>query len=163
MVLHTAPSTTEATVNPLKLIWNKHYGVLSQPQDDAEVLQGLVGCILESLTEVDATSRIKLENILVRIGEPAIPLFVEGLKAEATVVRSVCFMVLVRIGQPAVKAIQSFYKAVQFQEEYRWVADLLLQELNMQFPSTATAATTQKSVQYTTPVAVKTMLNLVAP
>lgn len=148
-------SPTHSKVNQLKLIWNNSNGLPSQEQHF--VLSELIGCIIQSLDGADLESRVKLENILTRIGVPAIPFLLEGLQSGSKAVQSVSFMVLVRVGQPAVKQIQAFYKQAQGHDNYQWIVELLLQELNMQVPFTS-----KSSSRYASEPA-SGVLSLVAP
>ncbi len=115
------------------LIWNKDFSFNRENQTVS--LEELVEFLVESLEDADKQTANKAENLLTRIGKPAIPFLIQGLKSSHSRVRSTCAMVLVRIGQPAVADLQEFFMRNVSRPKYRWIAEFILGELGMQIPS----------------------------
>ena len=115
------------------LIWNKDFSFNRENQTVS--LEELIEFLIESLEDADKNTANKAENLLTRIGKPAVPYLVQGLKANHNRVKSVCAMVLVRIGQPAVADVQEFYIRNANRPKVRWIAEFILSELGMQIPS----------------------------
>jgi|GEM_PF-1539019 len=115
------------------LIWNKDFSFSRENQTVS--LEELIEFLIESLEDADKATATKAENLLTRIGQPAVPYLIQGLKSSHNRVKSVCAMVLVRIGQPAVEAVQEFYVRNASRPKFRWIADFILSELGMQIPA----------------------------
>jgi HEAT repeat protein len=115
------------------LIWNQDF---SFNRDNQTVsLEELIEFLIESLEDADKVTAGKAENLLVRIGRPAIPYLIQGLKSSHNQVKSVCAMALVRIGQPAVDGLKEFYVRNASRPKVRWVAEFVLSELGAQLPA----------------------------
>lgn len=115
------------------LIWNKDFSFDRENQTVS--LEELIEFLIESLENTDKAGANKAENLLVRIGRPAVPSLVQGLKSSHNRVRSVCAMVLIRIGQPAVEDLIEFYvRYANRQQKVRWVVEFILDELGAQIP-----------------------------
>ena len=115
------------------LIWNKDFSFNRENQTVS--LEELIDFLIESLEDADKATANKAENLLSRIGQPAIPYLIQGLKSNHNRVKSVCAMVLVRIGQPAVESVQEFYIRNASRTKVRWIAEFILSELGMQLPN----------------------------
>lgn len=127
--MKTAPLSLESI--KLHLIWNREQaGTLHE----VPTLDELVEYLIESLEESDKTNSTKAENLLTRIGKPAIPALLQGLKHPSTNVKSVCAMALIRIGQPAVDELKAFYVRNANRDKVRWVAEFVLTELGEALP-----------------------------
>ncbi len=121
------------------LIWNKDFSFNRENQNVS--LEELIEFLIESLEDADKATANKAENLLTRIGKPAIPFLIQGLKANHNRVKSVCAMVLVRIGQPAVEGLQEFYIRNANRPKVRWIVEFVLSELGMQLPELDQRAT----------------------
>ena len=121
------------------LIWNKDFSFNRENQNVS--LEELIEFLIESLEDADKATANKAENLLTRIGKPAIPFLIQGLKANHNRVKSVCAMVLVRIGQPAVEGLQEFYIRNANRPKVRWIVEFVLSELGMQVPELDQRAT----------------------
>ncbi|MCE3234305.1 MAG: hypothetical protein K0Q50_485 [Vampirovibrio sp.] len=114
------------------LIWNKDFSFNRENQTVS--LEELIEFLIESLEDADKATANKAENLLTRIGKPAVPYLIQGLKSNHNRVKSVSAMVLVRIGQPSVEAVQEFYIRNANRPKFRWIAEFILGELGMQIP-----------------------------
>lgn len=117
------------------LIWNKDFSFNRENQTVS--LEELIDFLIDSLEGADKQTANKAENLLTRIGKPAVPYLIQGLKSPHSRVRSTCAMVLVRIGQPAVAELQDFYVRNVNRPKFRWIAEFILSELGMQIPAVA--------------------------
>lgn len=117
------------------LIWNKDFSFNRENQTVS--LEELIDFLIDSLEGADKQTANKAENLLTRIGKPAVPYLIQGLKSPHSRVRSTCAMVLVRIGQPAVADLQEFYVRNASRPKFRWIAEFILSELGMQIPAVA--------------------------
>lgn len=117
------------------LIWNKDFSFNRENQTVS--LEELIDFLIDSLEGADKQTANKAENLLTRIGKPAVPYLIQGLKSSHSRVRSTCAMVLVRIGQPAVADLQEFYVRNASRPKFRWIAEFILSELGMQIPAVA--------------------------
>jgi len=126
------------------LIWNKDFSFNRENQTVS--LEELIEFLIESLEDADKATATKAENLLTRIGKPAIPYLIQGLKANHNRVKSVCAMVLVRIGQPAVEGVQELYIRSANRPKVRWIAEFVLSELGMQVPAVDTRAENERNV-----------------
>lgn len=114
------------------LIWNQDFSFNRESQTVS--LEELIEFLIESLEDADKATASKAENLLVRIGRPAIPYLIQGLKSSHNRVKSVCAMALVRIGQPAVDGLKEFYVRNASRPKVRWVVEFVLSELGAQLP-----------------------------
>lgn len=127
------------SVDTLKLQLVKATEVSEQ---DSVSLNELIEYLVESLEDADKATANRAENLLVRIGNPAIPYLVKGLKSNSNALKSVCAMALVRIGQPAVEALKELYIrcATRTQhKKHKWVVAFVLTELGEALPALDTA------------------------
>ena len=117
----------------LHLVQNTHFTAI---QDKESVsLEELVEYLVESLEEADTAQSNRAENLLVRIGKPAIPYLLSGLKSSHNNVKSVCTMALVRMGEWVVEDIKEFYVRNASRTKTRWVAEFILAELSEPIPT----------------------------
>lgn len=114
------------------LIWNQDFSFNRENQTVS--LEELIEFLIDSLEDADKATANKAENLLVRIGRPAIGYLVQGLKSNHNRVKSVCAMALVRIGQPAVEDLKEFYVRNASRSRIRWVVEFVLNELGAQVP-----------------------------
>jgi HEAT repeat protein len=118
------------------LIWNKDFSFTRENQTVS--LEELIEFLIESLEDADKATATKAENLLTRIGRPAIPYLIQGLKSSHNRVKSVCAMVLIRIGAPAVEDLKEFYvrnaSRPTSRQKIRWVVEFILNELGSQVP-----------------------------
>ena len=114
------------------LIWNKDFSF--NREDQTVSLEELIEFLVDSLESADKATANKAENLLVRIGQPAISYLIQGLKSSHNRVKSVCAMVLIRIGQPAVEELTEFYVRYANRQKLRWVVEFILGELGAQIP-----------------------------
>src|SRR6185437_14517648 len=89
------------------LVWNKDFSFNRENQTVS--LEELIEFLIDSLESADKATSNKAENLLVRIGRPAVSSLIQGLKSNHNRVKSVCAMALIRIGQPAVEDLTEFY------------------------------------------------------
>ncbi len=115
------------------LIWNKDFSFNRENQTVS--LHELIEFLIESLEDADKVNANKAENLLTRIGTPAVPYLVQGLKSANKTVKSVCAMALIRIGKPAVEEIKEFYVRNAARPRLRWVAEFILGELYEELPA----------------------------
>lgn len=114
------------------LIWNKDFSFDREAQTVS--LEELIEFLIESLEDADKATATKAENLLTRIGRPAIPYLIQGLKSSHNRVKSTCAMVLIRIGAPAVEDLKEFYVRNASRAKVRWVVEFILNELGAQVP-----------------------------
>ena len=117
------------------LIWNKDFSFNRENQTVS--LHELIEFLIESLEDADKVNANKAENLLTRIGTPAIPYLVQGLKATNKTVKAVCAMALIRIGQSAVAPVQELYARSANRPRLRWVVEFILDELHAEVPAVA--------------------------
>lgn len=114
------------------LIWNKDFSFNRENQTVS--LEELIEFLIESLEDADKATANKAENLLTRIGKPAVPYLVKGLKSSHSRVKSVCAMVLIRIGHPAAEELKEFYVRNTSRPKLRWIAEFILSELAIELP-----------------------------
>ena len=130
-------STASFEALKLHLVQNAPLPVFEGPMfDGLEVvsLEELVEYLIESLEDADKTQSNKAEALLVRIGKPAIPFLLQGLKSLNTNVKSVCAMALIRMGEVVVEDLKEFYIRNASRAKVRWVAEFVLAELSEPLP-----------------------------
>lgn len=115
------------------LIWNKDFSFNRESQTVS--LEELIEFLIESLEDADKATANKAENLLTRIGRPAIPYLIQGLKSSHRQVKGTCAMVLVRIGQPVVEELKEFYVRHASRAKVRWIAEFILEELGAAVPA----------------------------
>ncbi|MEB3287376.1 MAG: hypothetical protein VKJ04_07725 [Vampirovibrionales bacterium] len=138
---HQSKNVISLEANKLELMANVllSESELASVQDanDKVSLGELVEYLIESLEDADTTTANRAENLLVRIGNPAVPYLLKGLKSPHTSVKSVCAMALIRIGQPAVEGLKDLYVRMagrpQF-KKHQWVIAFVLSELGEALP-----------------------------
>lgn len=114
------------------LIWNKDFSFNRENQTVS--LEELIEFLIESLEGADKATANKAENLLTRIGRPAVPYLIQGLKHSDNTLKSVCAMVLVRIGHPALEDLKEFYVRNAARPKVRWVVEFILNELGCEVP-----------------------------
>ncbi len=134
---HIQPSTLTTPVSlesiKLQLIEGNGYAVVKDSVSLEEMIEYLIESVEEGAGE-DGLTASKAETLLARIGKPAIPYLLKGLKHTDTTVKSVCAMALIRIGQPCVKQLNEFYVRNASRARVKWVMEFVLSELCEQFP-----------------------------
>lgn len=121
----TSPISLESI--KFHLVWNKEFTFNRENQTVS--LEELIEFLIESLEDADKVNANKAENLLTRIGKPAVPYLIQGLKSAHNQVKSVCAMSLIRIGQPALEELKEFYIRHYSRAKIRWVAEFILAEL----------------------------------
>lgn len=84
---------------------------------------------LSRLENADNIAKNEIENMLVKIGKPAVPELVNQLQVVNGVKRGVVAMTLIRIGDDSVEYLR---KAAKNNKEFEWVAKYLITEINGQ-------------------------------
>ena len=120
------------TLKP-ELIQNREY-VFHQESTPVSMTE-LIEFLVESLEDADKAAACKAENLLVRIGRPATPSLIQGLKSSHNTVRSACAMALIRIGEPVVDDLKTFFVRNAGRPRVRWVVEFILEELGAQVPA----------------------------
>ena len=82
--------------------------------------------ILTELENVDNTTKNKVENELVSIGEAVVPELVNKLQVVRGIKRGVVAMTLIRLGDASVKYLE---KAAQDNKDFECVAEYLIREI----------------------------------
>lgn len=82
--------------------------------------------ILSELENADNTTKNKIENELVSIGETVLPQLVDQLQVVRGIKRGVVAMTLIRLGDASVKYLE---KAAHDNKEFEWVAEYLIREI----------------------------------
>lgn len=81
---------------------------------------------VSELETADNTSKARIENELVNIGEDAIPSLVESLQIVTGRTRGILAMVLIRIGESSVECLK---KAAKSNSDFEWVANYIITEI----------------------------------
>lgn len=81
---------------------------------------------LSKLEGADNTVKNQIENMLVSIGESAVPELVDQLQVVRGVKRGVVAMTLIRIGDASVEYLQ---KAAESNKDFAWIAKYLITEI----------------------------------
>lgn len=82
--------------------------------------------ILSELENADNTTKNKIENELVSIGETVLPQLVDQLQVVRGIKRGVVAMTLIRLGDASVKYLE---KAAHENKDFEWVAEYLIREI----------------------------------
>ena len=82
--------------------------------------------ILSELENADNTTKNKIENELVSIGETVLPQLVDQSQVVRGIKRGVVAMTLIRLGDASVKYLE---KAAHDNKEFEWVAEYLIREI----------------------------------
>jgi len=82
--------------------------------------------ILSELENADNTTKNKIENELVSIGEAVLPQLVDQLQVVRGIKRGVVAMTLIRLGDASVKYLE---KAAHNNKDFEWVAEYLIREI----------------------------------
>lgn len=82
--------------------------------------------ILTELENVDNTTKNKVENELVSIGEAVVPELVNKLQVVRGIKRGVVAMTLIRLGNASVKYLK---EAAKDNKDFEWVAEYLIREI----------------------------------
>ena len=83
--------------------------------------------ILSRLENADNKSKNEIENMLVGIGDRAVPELVNQLQIVKGTIRGIVAMTLIRIGEPSVSYLK---KAAQNNKDFEWIANYLITEIN---------------------------------
>ena len=118
----------------LHLVENHNFTTVGEERQSVS-LEDLIEYLIESVEESDPMSTAKVEGLLTRIGKPAIPYLIKGLKSGNANVKSVSAMVLIRIGQPIVDDLKAFYVRQANRNRIGWVVEFILSELGEQLPA----------------------------
>ena len=82
--------------------------------------------LISKLDEADVKAKNDIENVLVNIGEKAVPELVNQLQAVTGKIRGVVAMTLIRIGEPSVSFLRN---AASGNKDFEWVANYLINEI----------------------------------
>ena len=82
--------------------------------------------ILTLLDGADNTTKNEIENMLVEIGDEAVPALVEQLQIVKGIKRGVVAMTLIRIGNASIEYLK---KAAKNNKDFEWVAKYLITEI----------------------------------
>lgn len=82
--------------------------------------------ILSELENADNTTKNKIENELVSIGESVVPQLVDQLQVVRGIKRGVVAMTLIRLGDASVEYLK---KAAHNNKDFEWVAEYLIREI----------------------------------
>lgn len=82
--------------------------------------------ILSELENADNTTKNRIENELVSIGESVVPQLVDQLQVVRGIKRGVVAMTLIRLGDASVKYLE---KAAHDNKDFEWVAEYLIREI----------------------------------
>lgn len=83
--------------------------------------------LISKLNNADVKTKNDIENVLVDIGENAVPELVNQLQIVTGTIRGVVAMTLIRIGEPSVDCLK---KAAMENKDFEWVASYLIDEIN---------------------------------
>ena len=96
-------------------------------EDKMTVSSKSIEYFLEKLENADNKSKNEIENILVSIGDEAVPLLVNKLQVVKGTVRGIVAMILIRIG---VSSVDYLKKAAKTNKDFEWIANYLITEIN---------------------------------
>jgi len=82
--------------------------------------------LISKLDSADVKTKNDIENVLVDIGENAVPELVNQLQVVTGKIRGVVAMTLIRIGEPSVDCLK---KAASSNKDFEWVASYLIEEI----------------------------------
>lgn len=82
--------------------------------------------VKEILSLLNESDKNEIENMLVKIGTPAVPELVEQLQVVRGLTRGVVAMTLIRIGDSSIDYLK---KAAQNNKDFEWVAEYLISEI----------------------------------
>lgn len=85
-----------------------------------------IECILSKLENADTKSKNEIENMLVSIGNKAVPELVNQLQVVKGTVRGIVAMILIRIGEPSVGYLK---EAARINKDFEWIAKYLITEI----------------------------------
>lgn len=92
-----------------------------------DIMTNSIEYFLSKLESADNKSKNEIENMLVSIGDKAVPELVDKLQLVKGTVRGVVAMTLIRIGEPSVDYLQ---KAAKINKDFEWIAKYLITEIN---------------------------------
>lgn len=95
-------------------------------------LSEMVDLLIASLEDVEKSVADQTETLLTRIGRPAIPSLIQGLRSPHIRVRSVCAMVLIRLGEPVLDDLRECYAHSQHLPKLCWIIEYIFNELGNQ-------------------------------
>jgi hypothetical protein len=102
------------------------------PESSAYSLSEMVDLLIASLEDVEKSVADRTETLLTRIGRPAIPSLIQGLRSPHIRVRSVCAMVLIRLGEPVLEDLRECYIHSQHLPKLCWIIETIFNELGNQ-------------------------------
>lgn len=82
--------------------------------------------ILSQLENADNKSKNEIENMIVNIGDKAVPELVDQLQVVKGAIRGIVAMILIRIGEPSVDCLQ---RAAKSNKDFEWIAKYLITEI----------------------------------
>ena len=91
-----------------------------------ETMTKSVAELISKLDSADVKTKNDIENVLVNIGENAVPELVNQLQVVTGKIRGVVAMTLIRIGEPSVDFLK---KAASSNKDFEWVANYLINEI----------------------------------
>ena len=96
-------------------------------REDKEIkMSKSVSELISKLDNADVKTKNDIENVLVGIGEHAVPELVHQLQIVKGSIRGVVAMTLIRIGEPSVSFLK---KAASANKDFEWVASYLIEEI----------------------------------
>ncbi|MGE0201651.1 MAG: hypothetical protein AB7P76_11870 [Candidatus Melainabacteria bacterium] len=97
-------------------------------------LSELIEYLVDSLEEADKATADKAESLLVRIGMPAVPFLLKGLKSSNGRVKATCAMALIRIGEPVLPELNVFYARHANRSKLSWALAFIYEQLAEPLP-----------------------------
>lgn len=82
---------------------------------------------LTKLENADNKSKNEIENLIVNIGDKAVPELVDKMQVVKGTVRGIVAMILIRIGEPSVDYLK---RAAKINKDFEWIAKYLITEIN---------------------------------
>lgn len=86
-----------------------------------------INYFLTKLEDADNKSKNEIENLLVNIGDRAVPELVDRMQVVKGSVRGIVAMILIRIGEPSVDCLK---RAAKINKDFEWIANYLITEIN---------------------------------
>jgi len=100
-------------------------------------LSELIEYLVDSLEEADKATADKAESLLVRIGMPAVPFLLKGLKSANGRVKATCAMALIRMGEPVLPELNAFYARHAGRTKLNWALSFIYEQLAEPLPVVA--------------------------
>lgn len=99
--------------------------VLIKEEKDVNMSKS-VSELISKLDSADVKTKNDIENVLVEIGENAVPELVNQLQIVRGSIRGVVAMTLIRIGSASVECLK---KAASDNKDFEWVASYIIDEI----------------------------------